>query len=163
MQSVSRSIANITANAAHRAVAAALAQGSARGVAVVAAVVDTGGHLVACLRADGAFIASIDIARDKAWTGAIFGLATDTLCAALSHSESLREGIALRPGVVLFGGGLPILDSGAVIGGIGVSGGSEDDDRACAHAGLAAIGLGPQDKDPASATPDTNFAQGADL
>lgn len=161
MQSVSRSIANITANAAHRAVAAAVAQGGARGVAVVAAVVDTGGHLVACLRGDGAFIASIDIARDKAWTGAIFGLATDTLCAALSHSESLREGIALRPGVVLFGGGLPILESGAVIGGIGVSGGSEDDDRACAHAGLAAIGLGPTDT--ASATPDTTYAQGEDL
>ncbi|OYV26704.1 MAG: hypothetical protein B7X08_00940 [Acidocella sp. 20-63-7] len=99
---------------------------------------------MACLRADGAFIASVDIARDKAWTAAIFGLSTDTLCAALAHRAPLREGIALRPGVVLFGGGLPILDSGAVLGGIGVSGGSENDDRACAQAGLAAIGLGPQ-------------------
>ncbi|WP_333821868.1 GlcG/HbpS family heme-binding protein [Pinisolibacter sp.] len=134
-----RSISTLTCAAAVVAAQAAVARGTARGVAVVATVVDAGGHLLAAIRADGAFTASIDIARDKAWTAATFGLTTDRLCEALSSRDVLREGIALRPGVVLFGGGLPIVLDGATVGAIGVSGGSEDDDRACAAAGLAAL------------------------
>jgi uncharacterized protein GlcG (DUF336 family) len=129
----------ITLVAAQRIVEAAIAHGAARGVAVVAAVADAAGDLVACLRADGAFSTSISIARDKAYTAAIFGLSTDALHEAVSGREVLRDGIGARPGLVLFGGGMPILHDGAVIGGIGVSGGSEDDDRACAEAGLAAL------------------------
>ena len=138
---ISRTTSTITSAAALHAVEAAVAHAATRGAAVVAAVVDTGGALVACLRADGAFAASVDIARDKAWTSAIFGASTDGLCDGLSQREVLREGIALRPGVVLFGGGLPITLAGSVIGGIGVSGGSEDDDRTSAAAGLRALGL----------------------
>jgi uncharacterized protein GlcG (DUF336 family) len=122
-------------------VKAAVAAAAARGVAVVAAVVDPGGHLVASLRGDGAFAASIGIAHDKAWTAAIFKASTEGLAAGLSGNPVLLAGIAARPNVVLFGGGLPMSHEGAVIGGIGVSGGSEDDDRAAAAAGLAALGL----------------------
>jgi uncharacterized protein GlcG (DUF336 family) len=136
---ISRPLASITAAAAQRAVAAAIARGAERGAAVVAVVVDQAGDMVACVRADGAFSASVDIARDKARTAAIFRLSTDTLCAALAHNEVLRQGIAQRPGVILFGGGLPITENGQVIGAIGVSGGAEDDDRACAAAGVAAL------------------------
>jgi uncharacterized protein GlcG (DUF336 family) len=132
---------SIAAAAAYAAVEAATAQGGALDKAVVAAVVDASGDLVALLRADGAFKASVGIAQDKAYTAAIFGIATDVLSGALSANPTLHQGIALRPGVVLFAGGLPIVWNGEVIGGIGVSGGSEDDDRACAHAGLAALGL----------------------
>ncbi len=136
---ISRTIATLTSPAAVRAAEAAVACGAGRGVAVVAAVVDAGGHLLALIRADGAFTASLDIARDKAWTAATFGLSTDSLCEALSQREVVREGIALRPGVILFGGGMPCVVQGRVIGAIGVSGGSEDDDRACAAAGLATV------------------------
>lgn len=139
--SISRTTTSITADAALAAVQAAQHAAKARNVAVVATVVDPGGHLLACLRADGAFVASIDIARDKAWTAAIFGASTDGLATALSHSQVLLDGIGAREHVVLFGGGLPIIQNGIVIGGIGVSGGSEDDDRTAAAAGLAAIGL----------------------
>lgn len=132
---------SLSSEAALAAVSAAVAKGRERGVAVVAAVVDQGGHMLACLRADGAFAASVDIARDKAWTAAIFGCTTDELCRGVSSGEVLREGIALRPGVVLFGGGAPAKVDNRVVGAIGVSGGSEDDDRACAAAGLQAIGL----------------------
>ncbi len=132
----------IASAAALNAVIAAVAHGRSLGKAVVAAVVDPGGDTIACLRADGAFSASVDIARDKAYTAAVFGISTDQLCAALEHREVLREGIALRPRVILFGGGLPVVEDNRVIGAIGVSGGSEDDDRACAAAGLAALGLG---------------------
>lgn len=136
---LTRPLASITTRAALRAAEAGLACGAARGVAVVVTVVDVGGAPVVTLRGDGAFVASIDIARDKAWTAATFGLSTDRLCEAIDHREVLREGIALRPGVVLFGGGVPILEGDRVVGAIGVSGGSEDDDRACAAAGLAAL------------------------
>jgi uncharacterized protein GlcG (DUF336 family) len=139
--SLTRSLSFISYEAASQAVAAALAAAKARNVAVVAAVVDGGGQLVALGRADGAFIASIEIARDKAYTAAVFGAPTDGLAKALSHSQVLLDGIARRPHVVLFGGGLPVRHEGVVIGGIGVSGGSEEDDRVCATAGLKAIGI----------------------
>ncbi|VFU10777.1 B170 [Methylocella tundrae] len=140
---ISHMMATVTSAAASQAVAAAVAHAAKRGAAVVAAVVDVSGDLVACLRADGAFSASVEIARDKAWTAAVFKTSTDDLAAALSHREVLREGIALRPGVVLFGGGLPIVENGQIVGAIGVSGGSEDDDRAAAAAGLAVLGPTP--------------------
>jgi uncharacterized protein GlcG (DUF336 family) len=134
--SVTRRI--LSAEAGLRAVEAAVAKGRKRGVAVVAATVDIGGDLIACLRADGAFSASVTIAKDKAYTAAVFGASTDDLSNALKDNPVVHHGISLRPGVVLFGGGLPIFEDGAVIGAIGVSGGSEDDDRAAAAAGAAA-------------------------
>jgi uncharacterized protein GlcG (DUF336 family) len=133
---------NITDEAALIAVQAAVAKGRALGCAMVATVVDAGGNLVACVRPTGAFVASVGIARDKAWTAATFGLSTDDLHNAVAEPPHLHEGIASRDGVVLFGGGFPLRVDGQVIGGIGCSGGSEDQDRACAQAGMAAIGLG---------------------
>ncbi len=130
----------ITSDAALAAVVAAVAHGRSIGKAVVAAVADVSGNLMACLRADGAYEASVGIARDKAYTAAVFRAATDDFGTAVSSNPLLRDGIGRRPGVVLFAGGLPILAGGRVIGAIGVSGGSEDDDRACAQAGLKALG-----------------------
>jgi len=129
----------ISSAAALAAAEAAVACGRGRGKSVVAAVVDAGGDLMACLRADGAFSASVGIARDKAYTAAVFGASTDDLSDALIGNPVLHHGIAMRPGVVLFGGGLPIVDDGVVIGAIGISGGSEDDDRDCAKAGAATL------------------------
>ncbi len=130
---------SISSAAAFRSIEAAIAKGRERDVAVVVTVVDIGGDLMACLRADGAFSASIGISKDKAYTAAVFGAATDDLSNALKDNPVLHHGIAIRPGVVLFGGGLPIVVDGALIGAIGVSGGSEDDDRACAKAGALAL------------------------
>ncbi|MGQ3674171.1 GlcG/HbpS family heme-binding protein [Xanthobacter sp. TB0139] len=139
---ISRPRRTICAEAARAAVNAAVAHGpEARKVPVVAAVVDASGDLIALLRGDGAFKASTTIAQDKAHTAAVFGVSTDALDDGLGAGSTLHQGIALRPGVALFGGGFPIVENGEVIGGIGVSGGSEDDDRACAQAGLAALGL----------------------
>src|SRR5271165_5365748 len=121
------SIPSITSVAALAAVQAAVAHGRSIGKSVVAAVVDVGGDLMASLRADGAYAASVGIARDKAYTAAVFGASTDDLSNALKDNPVLHHGIAIRPGVALFGGGLPIVEDGAVIGAIGVSGGSEDD------------------------------------
>lgn len=128
--------------AASAAVASAARWAEEANIRVNIAVVDAGGNLAAFLRMPGAFLHSIDIAIDKAYTAAGFGLPTSAWTEVLAtHSPAVREGIPMRPRMVCFGGGLPLKHEGRVIGGIGVSGGSEQEDEACARAGLLAIGL----------------------
>ena len=126
--------------AAARAVQAAAARAAALGLRVNVAGVDCGGNLAAFLRMPGAPLHSIDIAIDKAYTAASFGLPTGAWTDALQqHSPAVRQGLPLRPRFVAFGGGLPLLEGGQRIGGIGVSGGSEQQDEACAQAGCQAL------------------------
>lgn len=132
---------SISSKAALAAVTAAVESGRSLKCNVVAAVVDCGGNLLACLRADGAFLHSIAIAQDKAYTAAGFGIATSALYEAVKEPAALRDGIMHRDRLVVFGGGFPIRADGQIIGGIGVSGGSEEQDSLCAQAGLAAIGF----------------------
>lgn len=140
--SSSVAMATVDAQAAHVAVGAAVQAAADLGIRINVAVVDAGGNLAAFLRMPGAFLHSIDIAIDKAYTATSFGLPTSQWHAALQqHSEAVREGIVRRPRFVGFGGGLPIVENGERIGGIGVSGGSEEQDEVCAKAGLAAMGL----------------------
>ena len=144
LSSSSKSVAQriVDVMAAAEAVQAAVAYAASIEVPVNVAVVDTSGLLVAFLRMPGAPLHSVDIAIDKAYTAASFGLATSQWSAALAqHSAAVREGIVRRPRFVAFGGGLPMLDAGQRIGGIGVSGASEAQDEAIAQAGLSAIGL----------------------
>ena len=135
----------ITAEAAATAVQAAVAHAEANGWKINAAVVDRGGNLMAFLRMPGAFIHSIEIAIDKAYTAASFGFSTKDWMPAIGHDEGMKFGFSARPRLIVFGGGLPIADKetgGDWIGGIGVSGASEAQDEECARAGLAAIGMG---------------------
>lgn len=128
--------------AAATAVAAAVRWAEEAGTKVNVAVVDSGGNLAAFLRMPGAFLHSIEIAIDKAYTAAGFGLPTGAWSEALmAHSPAVRAGIPMRPRMVCFGGGLPLRHEDRLIGGIGVSGGSEEQDEACARAGVLAIGL----------------------
>ena len=131
----------IDAAAAAAAVRAAVAKAGELGIRINAAVTDGSGVLAAFLRMPGAFVHSVDIAIDKAYTAASFGFATSQWPQILAGDEALRLGLPLRPRVVVFGGGLPMRDGEQLIGGIGVSGGSAEQDEACARAGLAAIGL----------------------
>ncbi|UJB66185.1 heme-binding protein [Acidovorax sp. YS12] len=131
----------ITAEAAHAAVAAAVAKAGELGIRVNAAVTDASGVLAAFLRMPGAFLHSVDIAIDKAYTAAGFGFATAQWAGILQGDEALRLGMPQRARNVVFGGGLPVREGGVLIGGIGVSGGSADQDEICARAALAALGL----------------------
>lgn len=141
---LSVSAPSIDWHAAHLAVGAAVQAAHSMGVRVNVAVVDASGVLAAFLRMPGAPLHSVDIALDKAYTAVSFGLATSQWQDALQqHSAAVREGLVRRPRFVAFGGGLPVLENGQRIGGIGVSGGSEQQDEACARAGLTAIGLTP--------------------
>ena len=131
----------ITAEAAAQAVVAAVAHAGTLGVRINAAVTDGAGTLMAFLRMPGAFVHSVEIAIDKAYTAASFGFPTAQWPQILAGDEALRLGMPHRPRLVVFGGGLPIRDAGELIGGIGVSGASAEEDEACARAGLRAIGL----------------------
>ena len=131
---------NIDLATALRMVAAAHAEAERRSVLVSAAVVDAGGHLVAFGRMDGAEIAGPALAVDKAYTAVANRIATSEL-AGLAAPGGELFGIHANAGgrFVIFGGGVPIVVDGTVVGGIGASGASAADDEACAVAGLAAL------------------------
>jgi len=125
--------------------AESVAQASARyarsqNAAVSIAVVDTGGHLLAFVRTDGAAFHTRGIAEDKAVSAVSFGIPTKVLGEALqSRSEEVRSVLRLRPQLVALGGGLPVNVDGKVVGAIGVSGSTEEIDERIAAEGLAAI------------------------
>lgn len=131
----------ISAEATQLALQGAVAHARSLGIAINVGVTDAGGVLAGFLRMPGAFLHSVDIAIDKAYTAASFGFPTHVWKDALANDEMLRIGLSGRPRLVVFGGGLPIVHEGHRIGGIGVSGGSAEQDEACAHAGLQAAGL----------------------
>lgn len=104
------------------------------------AVADGGGNLVAHVRMDGAWIGSIDIAINKAYTSRAFDISTRELAAA-SQSGGQFFGIHVSNGgrVMIFAGGVPLRRQGKVVGAVGVSGGSGEQDQAVAEAGAAAF------------------------
>ena len=104
------------------------------------AVADAGGNLVAHVRMDGAWIGSIDISIKKAFTARAFDIATKDL-APLAQPGGDFFGIeASNNGrVMIFAGGVPIKRAGKVVGAVGVSGGSGEQDQAVAEAGAKAF------------------------
>jgi uncharacterized protein GlcG (DUF336 family) len=138
-----RQCSTLTLADAKRILLAAEAKAESLGIAYNIAVVDAGGHLLSFSRQDGALIGSIDLAINKAYTARIFDKSTSFL-ATLSQSGDPLFGIhATNAGrVVIFGGGVPVLSEGAIIGAIGASAGTVEQDIAVAEAGLAAFGNG---------------------
>lgn len=104
------------------------------------AVVDGGGNLVAHVRQDGAWIGSVDISISKAWTSRAFDIQTKDLG---DNSQPTQQffGIHTTNGgkVAIFAGGVPLTRDGAVVGGLGVSGGSKEQDQTVAEAGAGAL------------------------
>ena len=110
------------------------------GVPMVIAVVDEGGNLVAQQRMDGALLASISLALDKAYTAVALRLPTDQAAEAVKPgSELFGLNTAGSGRFIVFGGGFPIVEKGVVIGGIGVSGGSVHEDMLVAKSALTAL------------------------
>jgi|TARA_R110002096_G_scaffold194791_17_gene377268 uncharacterized protein GlcG (DUF336 family) len=130
---------NISTQAACIAVQAAVEKATELGIGINVSVVDSSAIEMAFLRMDHSFLPSLDIAKDKAYTSAGFGLPTMQWKDILEGNTQLQAGIVARPRVVTFGGGLPIFEGQELIGAIGVSGGSEEEDVICAQAGIDAI------------------------
>lgn len=101
---------------------------------VVASVCDSGGNRVVTLRADGAYIASVEIAENKAYTSMALKMPTERL-GALSGPGGPLYGVQNTNGgrIVIFGGGVPLYENGVPVGGFGVSGGSAEQDTALAR------------------------------
>src|SRR5271166_3810637 len=104
------------------------------------AVADSGGNLVSHVRMDGAWLGSIDISIKKAFTARAFDIATKDL-ATQSQSGGQFFGIHVSNDckIMIFAGGIPLKRAGKVVGAIGVSGGSGEQDHAVAEAGAAAF------------------------
>jgi uncharacterized protein GlcG (DUF336 family) len=130
----------ITLADARRIIAAAEKKAEEIGQPMNIAVVDAGGNLVAHVRMDKAWMGSVDISINKAWTSRAFDISTKDL-GGLSQSGDQFFGIhASNHGrVMIFAGGIPLKKGAEVVGAIGVSGGLGAQDHAVAEAGAAAF------------------------
>ena len=127
----------ISLDRAQAIIAAAVAEAKKRNWKMNIAVTDSGGNLVAFQRMDGAMLASIEIAKHKARAAATFRRPT----------KVFEDGINLMhlnyllafDGVIASRGGIPLIDQGKIIGGIGVSGGTDSQDEVVSKAGAALV------------------------
>ena len=106
------------------------------------AVVDSGANLKAFVRMDDAWVGSIDIAIKKAKTAVYFGMPTGEIGKLSQPGNSLYGIEHSNEGLITFPGGLPIVDEdGVLVGAIGVSGSSVENDHAVAEAGVKVVGV----------------------
>jgi glc operon protein GlcG len=125
---------------AARVAAACVAAATTLGVANCIAVADTAGNLLHFVRMDGAPLLCIGIAQDKAYSVAAFnGLPTDAWWGLIEREPALVHGLVKTDRLTVFGGGKPCLVDGELVGAVGVSGGSAEQDVAVAMAGAAAV------------------------
>lgn len=128
----------ITLDEASRSIAKGQAKAAALGVKAVFAVLDAGANLVAFARTDGAWLASNDLAITKARTSVMFEAPSEALNAPLLLNQPVPHFDHTNGGLLLMGGGMPIFDAaGSLIGGIGASGGTPEQDAEMARAALA--------------------------
>ena len=125
---------------ARRIIAAAEKKAKQIGQPMNIAVADEGGNLVSHVRMDGAWIGSIDISMKKAFTSRAFDIATKDLA---PHSQSGGQFFGIHASnngkIMIFAGGVPLKRAGKVVGAVGVSGGSGQQDQEVAEAGAAAF------------------------
>ena len=136
---MSRQITSLTLADARRIIDAGETKAQELGIPYNIAVVDVGGGLISHIRMDGAWLGSVDISINKAWTSRAFDMATEILAGATQSGQSLFGlNTTNDDRVVIFGGGEPVLEGGAVIGAVGASGGSVENDIKVVKAALAA-------------------------
>ncbi len=123
---------------AKRVIAAAEKKAKDIGQPMNIAVADEGGNLVAHVRMDGAWLGSVDISIKKAYTSRAFDISTKDLA---THSQSGGQFFGIHASndgkIMIFAGGVPLKRGGKVVGAVGVSGGSGDQDHSVAEAGAA--------------------------
>jgi len=134
---MSRSMLSLDLADARRLIAAGEKKAVELGIPYNIAVVDAGGGLIAHVRMDKAWLGSVDIAINKAWTARAFDTATDDLA---KLTQSGQQGFGLNTTnnsrVVIFGGGIPVKINGVVVGAVGASGGSVEEDIIVAPAAV---------------------------
>jgi uncharacterized protein GlcG (DUF336 family) len=130
----------ITLKEAKKIIEAAESKATELGQPMNIAVADEGGNLIAHVRMDGAWLGSIDVSIKKAYTSRAFDIATKDLA---THSQSGGQFFGIHASndgkIMIFAGGIPLKRDGRVVGAIGVSGGSGEQDHAVAEAGAALL------------------------
>lgn len=130
----------ITLTEARTVIAAAEKRAAEIGQPMNIAVADAGGNLVAHVRMDGAWLGSIDISINKAFTARAFDIQTKDLAENAQPGQQFYGIHASNGGrIMIFAGGIPLTSGGEVVGAVGVSGGTGDQDQAVAEAGAAAV------------------------
>jgi uncharacterized protein GlcG (DUF336 family) len=133
-------MSDITLSQAQAVVAAALKKSGEIGTLMNIAVVDAGGNLKAFNREDGAWLGSIDISIKKARTARLFDMNTGDIGQLSQPGGPLYNIEISNNGLITFPGGIPLKSGGEVIGAVGVSGSTVDNDHAVADAGSGALG-----------------------
>jgi uncharacterized protein GlcG (DUF336 family) len=135
--------AGMTLAAAHRIIAAVEAEATAMQVAMSAAVVDSGDQLVAFARMDGADLVGVRLAQDKAYTALANRMPTRDLAPLVQPGAEFYGYDSLAAGrMIVFAGGMPLERDGVLVGAIGVSGGSAEEDQRAAAAAVQAFESG---------------------
>jgi len=130
----------VTLADARRIIAAGEKKAQEIGQPMNIAVVDAGGNLVAHVRMDNAWIGSVDISINKAWTSRAFDITTQDLGKNSQSGDQFFGIHASNHGrVMIFAGGVPLKKGDQVVGGVGVSGGLGKQDQAVAEAAAAAF------------------------
>lgn len=133
-------MSELTLAEARTIIAAAESRAEEIGQPMNIAVVDAGGNLVAHARMDGAWMGSVNISINKAWTSRAFDIATKDLGDNSGPGQQFYGIHASNGGkVMIFAGGIPLKRGDKVIGAIGVSGGGGDQDQTVAESGAAAL------------------------
>jgi uncharacterized protein GlcG (DUF336 family) len=131
---------SVSTELAHRLIEAAERHATQMGKPFVIAIVDESGVLKALSRMDGAPLLSVQVAQDKAYTAAGFGLATDAWHDFIKDDPPLADGAPTGiDRLVIFGGGFPLKVDGQLVGGVGVSGGHYSEDMEVARAALSVL------------------------
>ncbi|SDI32936.1 Uncharacterized conserved protein GlcG, DUF336 family [Alteribacillus persepolensis] len=130
-------MSKLTLDLAKKIISAAEKEATDIGVSMVITVLDDGGNLVAAHRMDDAWLASIDIAKNKAWTSVALKMPTSNLAEATVPKAELYGLNTTNDGrIVIFGGGIPLLRDGKVEGAVGVSGSTVSHDIQVAEAAV---------------------------
>lgn len=132
---------SITTAGAQKVIAGGIRKAEELGVPMVIAVVDESGILKAFARMEGTPLMSVEVAQAKAYTAAASGLDTHSLWNFVAAEPQLLASLPSRPGMAIFGGGLPLVVDGATVGAVGASGGSLDQDALVAAAAVAALSV----------------------
>ena len=125
-------VRTIGAEAAGTLVAHVTQAAMAKGLNVAVTVAGVDGAMVAALRMDGVAAPILEFATDKAFTAATMGKSSQAFGERMTSSPTLSLGLSTRTGLLPWGGAVPLVENGEIVGAIGVSGATDEDDIALA-------------------------------
>ena len=133
-------VSKLNLEVAKKLIESAEAEAKSLGVSMVITILDEGGNLIAKYRMDDAWLASIDISQNKAWTSVALKMPTSNLADVTVPNTELYGLTTTNNGrIVVFGGGIPLVKDGKVIGAVGVSGSAVPNDVKVAEAAVRAF------------------------